>query len=124
MRTVGQGGNASATQQNFNFENEGDRQHEFSRTGVMNPKAGRLQPLNPSSPSKRAQYAEGGRQGSGDSPQRVIDGFGAADTNEIVDANKQYEGTVYLKTKVGTLKKHLMILIGNEIYFFRSRQDN
>lgn len=54
----------------------------------------------------------------------MIDGFGAADTNEIVDANKQYEGTVYLKTKVGTLKKHLMILIGNEIYFFRSRQDS
>jgi hypothetical protein len=67
---------------------------------------------------------DGGQGGAEDSPQRVIDGFGATDTNEIVDANKQYEGTVYLKTKVGTLKKHLMILIGNEIYFFRSRQDN
>jgi hypothetical protein len=41
----------------------------------------------------------------------------------MVDASQQYEGSVYLKTKEGTLKKHLMILIGNEIYFFRSRQD-
>lgn len=122
MRTVGQGGNGSATQQNFSFESEAERQREFSRTGVMSPKAGRLQPLNPSSPSKRAQNFDAGQ--GGDSPQRVIDGFGAADTNEIVDVNKQYEGTVYLKTKVGTLKKHLMILIGNEIYFFRSRHDN
>jgi hypothetical protein len=41
----------------------------------------------------------------------------------VVDESKQYEGTCYLKTKVGTLKKHLLILIGNEIYFFRSRSD-
>lgn len=40
-----------------------------------------------------------------------------------MDESKQYEGTCYLKTKVGTLKKHLLILIGNEIYFFRSRSD-
>jgi len=56
-------------------------------------------------------------------PQQVIEGFGANEDNEIVDESKQFEGTCYLKTKVGSLKKHLLILIGNEIYFFRSRSD-
>jgi hypothetical protein len=55
--------------------------------------------------------------------QVVIEGFGGDGSHEVVDESKQYEGTCYLKTKVGTLKKHLLILIGNEIYFFRSRSD-
>lgn len=53
----------------------------------------------------------------------IIEGFGASMSDDVVYESKQYEGSCYLKTKVGTLKKHLLILIGNEIYFFRSRSD-
>jgi len=90
----------------------------------MSPKNGRLPALNSSPVNKRANYASSNFRNSpdeGNSPNQVIEGFGAADTNEMVDTSQQYEGSVYLKTKEGSLKKHLMILIGNEIYFFRSR---
>ena len=53
---------------------------------------------------------------------RIMEGFGSKEENKTVE-DKQHEGKCYLKTKEGTFKSHLIVLIGNELYFFRSRKD-
>jgi hypothetical protein len=57
----------------------------------MSPKGGRLPALNSSPINKRANYADSNYDNSpkqSGNPNRVIEGFGAADTNEMVDASQ------------------------------------
>ena len=51
-----------------------------------------------------------------------MDGFCTNDDSKATQS-EQLEGRIYLRTKDGELKKHLMVLIGNELYFFKSRKD-
>lgn len=57
----------------------------------------------------------------------VLEGFGS----EVGDVTKlaeetitRYEGSVYLRTRTGAYKRHYMVIMGNELYFYRHRNDN
>jgi len=50
--------------------------------------------------------------------QNVIEGFGQEQDEEDLEL---FEGQCYLKTKEEHMKKHWMVIIGNELYFYRKK---
>lgn len=55
--------------------------------------------------------------------QIVLEGFGGFEDPASDEEIEQYEGNCYLKTKTESYKKHWMVLIGNELYFYRKKGD-
>jgi len=51
-------------------------------------------------------------------PQQVLEGFGDFAEDEPI---MHHEGCCFLKTKTESFKKHWMVIIGNELYFYRKR---
>ena len=51
-------------------------------------------------------------------PQQVLEGFGDFGEDEPI---MHHEGYCFLKTKTESFKKHWMVIIGNELYFYRKR---
>ena len=52
----------------------------------------------------------------------VIDNFSLT-TKQNKDRHKFYEGECYLKTKADRYKKHWVVIMGNEIYWYKDQND-
>ena len=53
----------------------------------------------------------------------VYDGFAGNQDDEDTAELTKHEDYCYLKTKSETYKKHWMVLLGNELYFYRKKGD-
>ena len=100
---------------------------EGSKLGILSPKGAKL----PALPNRKLAMHAGDNiervtptlANEQDEQAIIIEGFSANAAINDVNESKQHEVYCYLMLKNCTLKKHLLILIGNEIYFFRSRSD-
>lgn len=55
-----------------------------------------------------------------ESEQQIVDNFGMTDKNEQYTF---FEGECYLKTRADRFKTHWAVIMGNELYCYRNKDD-